>query len=391
MVNNDSQTPVRADAPMPHRKVIRSWLVPFAAREIVRPILLLVLDYLLLFAAFAGALLIPSIVGKVVCGMAAGFITGRLFIIGHDACHQSLTPNRRLNRWLGRIAFLPSLTPYSLWEVGHNVVHHGYTNLKGFDFVWAPHTPAEYAALSPTRRLLDRIYRSGWAPGLYYFVEIWWLRMYFPTKTYIGASRPVFSRDCLLVTGFAAAWIAAVVWVALATQQSVALLLATGVLVPFLFWCSMIGFVVYVHHTDPRIAWHANRAEWSNAAPFVSTTLHLTFPFGIGGLLHHIMEHTAHHVDMSVPLYRLKPAQAKLEDMLPGRIVVQRFSWRWYFDTARRCKLYDTDRKLWTDYLGNLTSEPASEPLPPAATDAPLAAVPEPAGAAAAARPHTVS
>nr|WP_232457532.1 fatty acid desaturase [Burkholderia ubonensis] len=372
---------------MPHRKVIRSWLVPFAAREIVRPILLLVLDYLLLFAAFAGALLIPSIVGKVVCGMAAGFITGRLFIIGHDACHQSLTPNRRLNRWLGRIAFLPSLTPYSLWEVGHNVVHHGYTNLKGFDFVWAPHTPAEYAALSPTRRLLDRIYRSGWAPGLYYFVEIWWLRMYFPTKRYIGASRPVFSRDCLLVTGFAAVWIAAVVWVALATRQPVALLLATGVLVPFLFWCSMIGFVVYVHHTDPRIAWHANRAEWSNAAPFVSTTLHLTFPFGIGGLLHHIMEHTAHHVDMSVPLYRLKPAQAKLEDMLPGRIVVQRFSWRWYFDTARRCKLYDTDRKLWTDYAGNLTSEPAQEPLTPAA-------VPEPAGtasAAAAARPHAVS
>jgi hypothetical protein len=34
----------------------------------------------------------------------------------------------------------PSLTPFSLWDVGHNVVHHGYTNLKGFDFVWAPNT-----------------------------------------------------------------------------------------------------------------------------------------------------------------------------------------------------------------------------------------------------------
>jgi omega-6 fatty acid desaturase (delta-12 desaturase) len=47
------------------------------------------------------------------------------------------------------------------------------------------------------------------------------------------------------------------------------------------------------------------------------------------------MEHTAHHVDMSIPLYKLKQAQAKLENLLPGRIIVQRFSWRWYFQTAR--------------------------------------------------------
>ena len=136
------------------------------------------------------------------------------------------------------------------------------------------------------------------------------------------------------------------------------LLLITGMLVPLLFWCTMIGFVVYVHHTDPRIAWHANRVEWSTAAPFVSTTLHLTFSYGIGGLLHHIMEHTAHHVDMSIPLYELKPAQTRLEELLPGRIVVQHFSWRWYADTARRCKLYDIERGCWTDFHGEVTGTP---------------------------------
>lgn len=60
----------------------------------------------------------------------------RLFVLGHDACHQSLTPHRRLNRWLGHLVFMPSLTPYSLWDLSHNVVHHGYTSLKDFDFVW---------------------------------------------------------------------------------------------------------------------------------------------------------------------------------------------------------------------------------------------------------------
>ncbi|MFM8577102.1 MAG: fatty acid desaturase, partial [Limnohabitans sp.] len=91
-----------------------------------------------------------------------------------------------------------------------------------------------------------------------------------------------------------------------------------------------------------------------------------TFPFKIGALMHHIMEHTAHHVDMSIPLYRLKQAQAKLEEMLPGRIIVQPFSWKWYFDTARACKLYDFTRECWTDFKGRMTS-PVRGNLPPVA------------------------
>jgi omega-6 fatty acid desaturase (delta-12 desaturase) len=73
-------------------------------------------------------------------------------------------------------------------------------------------------------------------------------------------------------------------------------------------------------------------------------------------MVHHIMEHTAHHVDMSIPLYRLKQAQAKLEEMLPGRIIVQPFSWSWYFKTAKACKLYDFTRECWTDFQGQMTS-----------------------------------
>jgi omega-6 fatty acid desaturase (delta-12 desaturase) len=67
------------------------------------------------------------------------------------------------------------------------------------------------------------------------------------------------------------------------------------------------------------------------------------------------MEHTAHHVDMSIPLYKLKQAQSILEAALPGRIIVQRFSWRWYAQTARRCKLYDLTAKRWTDFQGRPT------------------------------------
>ena len=45
-----------------------------------------------------------------------------------------------------------------------------------------------------------------------------------------------------------------------------------------------------------------------------------------------------------------------------GLIVIQPFSWRWYFDTARRCKLYDFAGRCWTDYAGRPTSTAATQP-----------------------------
>jgi omega-6 fatty acid desaturase (delta-12 desaturase) len=207
-------------------------------------------------------------------------------------------------------------------------------------------------------RLLDRVYRSGWAPGLYYMIEIWWKKMVFPTAKEMPTRRPIFVRDSWLITAFAALWIGGIVAAAMATNQSVLWLLFCSFAVPFLFWCGMIGFVVYVHHTHVKVSWHDDRSAWAKAQPFVSTTVHLTFPLKIGALMHHIMEHTAHHVDMSIPLYRLKQAQTKLETLLPGRIIVQPFSWRWYFQTARDCKLYDFTRQCWTDYKGRATSTP---------------------------------
>ncbi len=357
--------PIALTDPLPHRKVLREWLIPLSQRTTWRAFVLLAMDYTLFVGLVVATLLLDAVWAKLLCGLAAGFVIGRLFIIGHDACHQSLTPHRELNKVLGRIAFLPSITPYSLWDTGHNVVHHGYTNLKGVDFVWTPLTAEEYAALSPMGRLLQRIYRSGWAPGLYYMIEIWWKREFFPNAQHMPTRRPIFVKDSLLVSAFALVWIAAVTAGALWAGESVLLSLLMGVVVPFLFWNSMIGFVVYVHHTHVKVSWHDNKAAWMRAAPFVSTTVHLTFPLRIGALMHHIMEHTAHHVDMSIPLYRLKQAHAKLEEKLPGRIIVQPFSWKWYFETARACKLYDFGRECWTDFKGRMTS-PVRANLPSA-------------------------
>jgi omega-6 fatty acid desaturase (delta-12 desaturase) len=337
---------------IPHRKEIRAWMAPIASQNTARALALVALDLALLAATTAATILLEPIVLKLLAAAAMGLVISRLFILGHDACHQSFTPHRRLNRWLGRLVFLPSLTPYSLWEVGHNVVHHGYTNLRGFDFVWQPLAIDEYRALPAHRRYLERVYRSGWAPWLYYLVEIWWKRMLFPNRAAMPTRRAVFFWDSVLVSVFALAWIGGLAAAAIATGQSVALLIGVGFVLPFILWNGTIGFVVYVHHTHRGVDWYADKRAWSASQPFVSTTVHLTFRSAFGSVLHHIMEHTAHHVDMSVPLYRLKKAQALLEKKMPGSIVVQPFSWRWYAETARHCKLYDFERRQWTDFAG---------------------------------------
>src|SRR5450830_2144388 len=264
-------TPISPHGPMPHRKIIRSWLEPIVARSTPLAIALVLLDFSLFGLSLTATVWVSNLIAKVLLGMIAGFIIGRLFILGHDACHQSYTVHRRLNVWLGRLVFLPSLTPFSLWHTGHNVVHHGYTNLKDFDFVWQPHSLAEFRALPAWRRALERIYRSGWAPWLYYFVDMWWKRMYFPSRRQMPTRRAEFMWDGVLVSVAAAIWIGALAWVAQAGTQSFLVLLLTAFVVPVLFWKAMIGFVVYVHHTHTEVAWYQDKTEWAAAQPFVST------------------------------------------------------------------------------------------------------------------------
>lgn len=104
-------TPIAPDAELPHRKIIRSWLIPISQQNTFRAFLLLFVDYTLLLALLAGTIFLSAWWLKLICALVAGFVIGRLFIIGHDACHQSLTPHRKLNKWIGVSPFCPQYLP----------------------------------------------------------------------------------------------------------------------------------------------------------------------------------------------------------------------------------------------------------------------------------------
>lgn len=146
-----------------HRLFLRLQLAQFRARRPNRAAALVTLDWTLYATLSAAVVYVPAAAKPAVSLMLA-FVIGRLFVLGHDACHGSLFGSRRTNAVVGRLLLLASWTAFTPWELAHNGLHHGFTNLKGRDDVWAPMSFDEYGRAPWWRQWLERVYRT--APGL---------------------------------------------------------------------------------------------------------------------------------------------------------------------------------------------------------------------------------
>ena len=356
----------RSCAPIPNQRVMLKKAVR-SLREAsgIRATLLCVLDLFLFCAGLVAVVVVDGAWAKLFFSVLLALSIARLFVIGHDACHQAFFPSRRANRWIGRLVFLPSLTNYSLWELGHNLGHHGYTNLRGHDYVWAPCSLAEYEAMAPWRRALERFYRSGFGHGAYYAVELWWKTLLFPSPEQLARKGTAFRSDAWLVRGFAAVWVGGLLLAGTATDQSLPWLVVFGFLLPFALWNCIMGSVIYLHHTHPEVIWYDDIDAWEAARDGSTGTVRITFPHRLGTLLNEIMEHPAHHLDVRIPLYRLGTAQQTLSARA-ARTIEQPFGLDYLVDCVRRCKLYDYEARQWTGFDGVAASSGAAATSTPA-------------------------
>lgn len=306
---------------------------------------------------------------QILAALINGLFIAQIFTIGHDACHGSLTSSDPLNKVLGRLAFLPSLTPYVSWEYAHNRIHHSYTNWRGKDYAWAPFSKDEYDRLSPLRRLLERHYRSIWGIGHYYLIEYWWKHLLFPPRDERrDMKRPLtFLFDRLLVAAFLGLQIAVILWWSASQPEAdgfwsnftaAPALLATVLVVPFLVWNYGMSFAIFQHHNHPRVCWFDNKEEWDFFAGQVESTTHIVLPWYLEWISGHIMQHTAHHVDSKIPLYHLTESQSCLEGAYPRDIVVEQWTFTTLGKTLARCKLYDYENHRWLNFKGRPTTEP---------------------------------
>jgi omega-6 fatty acid desaturase (delta-12 desaturase) len=287
---------------------------------------------------------------KIPLSFLLGFLITRLFIVGHDAAHGSLTGYRLLDAIVARVAFLPSLHPCSLWQVGHNRVHHAFTNLKGIDFIWIPFSPEEYNALPRWRQRAERFYRSTFGMGAYYMFEIWWKYLSVKGLKVLGQGRAIYFGDVALTVGFLCLQVMGVSFLIRSTGNALALTVFVAVVLPFLVWNWLMGFIIYNHHTAASVRFFNKRAQWRFYEGQVKGTVHLVFPNPIGMLLNGIMEHTAHHIDVNIPFYRLGAAQRFLEARMPDDLIVEKWSVRSFLSTLRCCQLYDYAHHRWVTF-----------------------------------------
>jgi omega-6 fatty acid desaturase (delta-12 desaturase) len=329
---------------------VRQGLKRFQGKSTFLALLLFALDAAAYTTGFLCLVLLPWVwILKLPLSVLLGVSITRLAIIGHDAAHGSLSASRLTNALIGRLAFLPALHPYSLWQVGHNRIHHSFTNLKGLDFIWIPFSPEEFSKLPAWRRALERCYRSVYGFGAYYLVEIWW--KYLSLKgVRVLQNRTRYLGDVALVVGFLAVQLfAALVFV----HDTAALILQTvllAIILPFAVWNWFMGFIIYNHHTNPSVRFFNKRSQWRFYEGQVKGTVHVIFPRPVGLLLNQIMEHTAHHLNINIPCYRLGAAQRFLEQRMSRDLVIEHWSLRSFFATLRLCQLYDYDRYRWVRF-----------------------------------------
>jgi len=327
------------------------------SRSSTKGIAIFVLDMSLFIAAIIGCLVVSSLSLKIAFSIVAGILTSLLFVVAHDACHQSLTSRRWLNRLLGTIAFLPCLHPFSLWDLGHNRIHHRFTNRRGKDYVWEPLTHAEFLGLSPLQKLRYRFFRTFAGHFWYYLCEIWWKKMFFPRPREVGGYRREYVVDHIVIALWLVVWPAAVIAMTQFFAKTPpglyddALSVLLCCVVPFLVFNFLMSSVIYLHHMNPQVGWVPGDEEVDSEQMQMLSAVHVVFPYYTNLVFHHIMEHPAHHVRPGIPLYHLNNGENILESSFPD-IIVQKWSLRYHFETMSCCKLFDMEQRCWTGYDG---------------------------------------
>jgi omega-6 fatty acid desaturase (delta-12 desaturase) len=133
-----------------------------------------------------------------------------------------------------------------------------------------------------------------------------------------------------------------------------------------------MGFVSYLQHTHPRVAWYNREDEWSFYHVQLKSTVHIVFPFAntlMDRVMHNIFDHAAHHIDPTIPLTALPECQRDLEENIPEHVVISHWTVIDYLRTTAACKLYDFENHRWLDFNGEPTTDSGLTGLPPMQRD----------------------
>ena len=179
--------------------------------------------------------------------------------------------------------------------------------------------------------------------------------MSFPRRADVQKMRSEYVFDSLAVLAFFALQLAVLAWAA-ADFEAFLLSAMLAIVVPFLVFNWMVGFVSFLNHTHPEVPWFARREEWSFHVGQVHCTVHMGVPRWMVFFLTDLGLHGAHHIDPRIPIWGLDRAQPRIVAQAHDDIVLEKWTWRRHREIMKCCKLYDYERHQWLDFDGRPTA-----------------------------------
>jgi len=350
--------PSGLEDPAPSHRAIVKEMALYAKPDTVKGSMLFLMDFALYWTAILAVLFVPGLGLKLLASVFAGIKLANLATLAHDAAHNSLTASRRLNWWLGVLAFMPCLFNYRLWVYDHHALHHPHTNGDHVDS-YKPLSKEAYDALSVTGKWWYRFSRSSnpLAFGTYYIIQRWWQVKFVP-RAFLPQDRRRsawlhFTFLCAYAAVFLGALIAAPRFAPVSAMEALLL----GFALPFFVFQSLLAFSLYVNHTHPDIPWFEEGSTVKARIAPEAMTVHLKLPAWMAHLAHNFYDHAAHHVYPAIPCYELGRAQSRLNELLGANALVVGFSFRTLGMIFTKCKLYDYTNFRWLDFEGKPTTE----------------------------------
>lgn len=349
-------------APLTKERILNE-LTPFARRSNLIGLSWFLQDYVVYWAAIGLVLFAPWITVKVVASIVAGVRLAAFYTLAHDAAHNTLVANRRLNYVLAMLLSVPALQNHRLWLIDHHQQHHPKTNGPQHDF-YQPFSKQQFDRLSPLRQHYERFIRAPNGIGFainFFFPWVLGTRVMPDGATPAKSRRSAWAYFTVLML-YQAAFAAALITVAHLAPPSARLgtasALLLGVALPLFVYALVTGASLYVMHTHRRIPWFAaDMPRIGDHAQELCAT-HMTVPPILARLTFNVFAHSAHHAHPGIPVYHLMRAQRHLDGLLGNRGVVEKLSLSGTIATMRACKLYDFDKHQWLDFDGKPTAPP---------------------------------
>lgn len=281
---------------------------PFAVESLSRSVFSAVTTLSLLAAALSGALFLPWWPARIASMVLAGFTIVRSFILYHDAMHGAIFHGPSLTARLGQAFFWAFgvwvLTPSGVWNQTHNY-HHAHTAKLVGSHVgsYLMLTPEMYRKASPAQRAAYRFMRHPLNMAMGYLTVFLWGMCLGP---FLRAPRKLWDSLLALIVH---AVIVTLVWRTLGFSA-----VLTGVVGPYTVAFALGSYLFYAQHNFPGIKVQP-RHDWSYTRAALESSSYLKTGPVMAWFTGNIGYHHVHHLNPSIPFYRLPEAMAAIPEL----------------------------------------------------------------------------